>query len=105
FSLRADPMRVQLVMKNRVVITAILILSYGIYAPKSWRRAALVVGPLALLPFATLLVLYLRHPGPMAWLGRMGAQHGTTPLALFGFDAMILLILAAGSACGAHTIA
>ena len=34
----------------------------------------------------------------------MGLEHGTTPLALFGFDAMILLILAVGSAFGAHTI-
>src|SRR5262249_35648944 len=68
FSLRDDQMRAQLVMKNRVLITAVLILSYGIYVPASWRRAALVVGPLALLPFATLLALYLRHPSAMAWL-------------------------------------
>src|SRR5207253_6797339 len=94
FSLRDDPVRAQLVMKNRVLVSSVLILSYGIYAPKSWRRAALVVGPLAILPFATLLALYLRHPAAM---GRMGLEHGTTPLALFGFDAMILLILAAGS--------
>ena len=48
FSLRDDPVRAQLVMKNRVLVTAVLILSYGIYVPKSWRRAALVVGPLAI---------------------------------------------------------
>jgi hypothetical protein len=104
FSLRNDPVRAQLVMKNRVLITAVLILSYGIYVPKNWRRAALVVGPLAILPFATLLLLYLRHPGPMAWLGRMGHEHGTTPFVLLGFDALILMILAAGAAFGAHTI-
>ncbi len=39
FSLRDDPVRAQLVMKNRVLFTAILILSYGIYVPKGWRRA------------------------------------------------------------------
>ena len=58
YSLRDDPMMAQLTMKNIVLLTAILILTYGLYVPKSWRRAALVVGPLALLPFATLLVLY-----------------------------------------------
>ncbi len=104
FSLRNDPVRAQLVLKNRVLITAVLILSYGIYVPKNWRRAALVVGPLAVLPFATLLVLYLRHPGPMRWLGQMGRDNGTTPFMLLGFDALILLILAAGAAYGAHTI-
>ena len=70
FSLRDDPMMAQLTMKNVVLLTSILILTYGLYVPKSWRRAALVVGPLALLPFATLLVLYLRYPEAMAWLGQ-----------------------------------
>jgi eukaryotic-like serine/threonine-protein kinase len=104
FSLRDDTARAQLVMKNRVLVTAVLILTYGIYVPKNWLRAALVVGPLAILPFATLLVLYIQHPGPMAWLNRIGLEHGTTPFALFTFDAMVLLILAAASASGAHTI-
>jgi eukaryotic-like serine/threonine-protein kinase len=104
FSLRADYARAQLVMKNRVIVTAVLILTYGIYAPKNWIRATLVVGPVAILPFATLLALYFRHPGPMAWLGRIGLEHGTTPFALFTLDAMLLLILAAASSSGAHTI-
>jgi hypothetical protein len=42
------------------------------YVPKSWRRAALVAGPLSLLPFATLGVLALRHPAAMACLRRGG---------------------------------
>src|SRR5262249_31793468 len=67
FSLRGDPARAQLVMSHRVQIATILILSYGIYAPASWRRAAAIVGPIAVLPFATLLLLYLRHPRTMAW--------------------------------------
>ena len=65
FSLRGDLMMAQLTMKNFVLLTAILILTYGLYVPKSWRRAALVVGPLALLPFATLLLLYVQHPEAM----------------------------------------
>lgn len=104
FTLRGQPMRAQLVMKNRVLITAVLILSYGIYVPLSWHHAAMVVGPLALLPFATLLTLYLRHPKTMDWLERMGLEEGNAPIVLFGFDVMILLILAAGSASGAHLI-
>ena len=63
-------MMAQMAMKNVVLLTAVLILTYGLYVPKSWRRAAVVVGPLALLPFATLLVLALRHPAAMAWLGK-----------------------------------
>ena len=62
FSLRGDTMMAQLTMKNVVLLTSVLILTYGLYVPKSWRRAALVVGPLALLPFATLLVLVPAAP-------------------------------------------
>lgn len=104
FSLRGDPLRAQFAMNHRVLITAILILSYGLYAPVGWRGAALVVAPIAAAPFATLLALYIRHPAPMAWLGEMGLEHGTSPLALIGFDAMLLIILAAGSASGAYLI-
>jgi serine/threonine-protein kinase len=68
FSLRGDVMMAQLTMKNVVLMTSVLILTYGLYVPKSWRGAALVVGPLALLPFATSLVLYLRYPEAMRWL-------------------------------------
>ena len=93
YSLRDDPMMAQLTMKNVVLITSILILTYGLYVPKSWRRAALVVGPLALLPFATLLALYLRHPEAMGWLGQgVDEERATARLALFSFDAMLLLI-------------
>jgi serine/threonine-protein kinase len=102
FSLRGDRVRAQLVMKNRALVAAALILSYAAYGPKNWRRTALVVGPLAGLPFATLLGLYLRHPEVMGWLGR--PEHGTTPLALHSFDAMLLLALAVGAVFGAHTL-
>jgi serine/threonine-protein kinase len=70
FSLRDDPMMAQLIIKNIVLLTSILILTYGLHVPKTWHRAVLVAGPLALLPFATLSVLYLRHPEAMGWLGR-----------------------------------
>jgi eukaryotic-like serine/threonine-protein kinase len=104
FSLRDDPMMAQLIMKNFVLLTSILILTYGLHVPKTWRRAALVAGPLALLPFATLSVLYLRRPEAMGWLGRGWGKGEAPPIVLFSFDAMILLILAAGSAFGAYAI-
>ena len=103
-SLGGDLMRAQLVLKNIVLLTAVLILTYGLYVPKSWRRAAVVVGPLALLPFATLAVLALRHPEAMAWLGD-GWSSGPTPRAFeFAFDGLILTILAVGATYGAHTL-
>src|SRR5262249_50371061 len=101
FSLREDPMMAQLIMKNIVLLPAILILTYGLHVPKTWRRAALVAGPLALLPFATLSVLYLRRPETMGWLGRGWGKGAAPPILLFSFDVMILLILAVGAAFGA----
>ena len=104
FSLRDEPMMAQLILKNIVLLTAILILTYGLHVPKTWRRAALVAGPLALLPFATLSVLYLRHPEAMGWLGRGSGKGEAPPILFFSFDAVVLLILAVGSALGAHAI-
>jgi serine/threonine-protein kinase len=105
YSLRDDPMMAQLTMKNVVLLTAILILTYGLYVPKSWRRAALGAIPLALLPFATLLVLYLRYPEAMVWLGQGGRRNPDTPrILLLVFDALILLMLAAGATFGARTM-
>jgi serine/threonine-protein kinase len=104
YSVHHDVMLAQLTMKNVVVVTSVLVLTYGLYVPKSWRRAALVVVPLALLPFATLLVLFLRHPEAMEWLGEGWKWRTTARVALFSFDAMLLLIVAAGSAYGARTI-
>ena len=98
-------MMAQLTMKNVVLLTSILILTYGLYVPKSWRRAALVVGPLALLPFATLLVLYpaVSRGDGVAGAG-LEAERTTPRIRLFIFDAMILLMLAVGSTFGARTI-
>jgi serine/threonine-protein kinase len=104
FSLRGDRMLAQLTLKNVVLLTAVMILTYGLYVPKSWRRAALVAGPLALLPFATLAVLVLRHPTAMEWLWE-GWHYSATPRALlFTFDGLMLSILAVGSAFGARAI-
>ena len=104
FSQLGDMMTAPMVLKNVVLLTAVLILTYGLYVPKTSRRAALVSWPLALLPFATLSVLALRHPAAMAWLWEGWLDSQTPQALLFGFDALILAILAVGSAYGARTI-
>ena len=38
YSLRDDTMMAQMTMKNGVLFTSILILTYGLYVPKSWPR-------------------------------------------------------------------
>ena len=103
-SLQGDPVHAQLMVKSTVLYICILILTYGIYVPKSWRRVAWVSGPLALLPFATLVPLYVFHPGAMSWLWSDWQKGGVTSVARFSFDAMLLVVLAVGSSYGAYTI-
>jgi len=104
FSVRGEPVMAQLTVKNIVLLTAVLILTNGLYVPKTWRRAALVAMPLALLPFATLLLLFLQQPDAMSWLGQEWRTGEIPRFLLFGFDAMTLPIVAVGSAFGASAI-
>jgi len=104
FSQRDEPMMAQMTVKNFALITAVFILTYGLYVPKNWRRAALVAGPLALLPFATLAVLRLTHPEAMRWLAQDWKPNGSARFYLFTFDVMILVIVAIGATFGAHAI-
>jgi serine/threonine-protein kinase len=99
-----DATSVQVVMRNTVVATAILIVTYGIYAPRNWLQAAAVVMPLALLPYAPLLVLRRFHPEVMAWLEQLPPGGWITPFLFTGFDAIFLLILAGGSAYSTYKI-
>jgi tRNA A-37 threonylcarbamoyl transferase component Bud32 len=104
YSLRDDRMMAQLTMKNVVFLTSVLILTYALYVPKSWRRAALVVGPLALLPFAILGVMIWQFPDAMAWLWEGWKFSDTPRIHLMGFDAMMLIMLAVGATFGAHAM-
>src|SRR5262249_25222050 len=70
FSLRGDPLMAQVIFKNIVLLTSVLILTSGLHVPRTWRRAVLATVPLALLPFATQSVLSLGHPEVMGWLVR-----------------------------------
>ncbi len=102
-SLDNDSVRAQSIMKNFVLLTSILILTYGIYVPKSWRRAALVSAVFALIPLASILGLYQWYPRDLQWVFETRAD-GLIPMRLFGVDAVFLLTLAAISAFGAYTI-
>jgi eukaryotic-like serine/threonine-protein kinase len=102
-SLVNDAVRAQSIMKNFVLLTSILILTYGIYVPKSWRRAALVSAVLALIPLASILGTYQWYPRDLQWVFE-SRPDGVVPLRLFGADAVFLLTLAVISAFGAHTI-
>ena len=104
FSLRGETMMAEMTVTSVVLLTSVLILTYGLYVPKSWRRAAVVVLPLSLLPFVPIPVLALRHPEAMGWLEtRLGSS--TTPLVLlFTYDGLILIILAVSATFGARTI-
>ena len=90
-------------MKNFVLLTSILILTYGIYVPKSWRRAAIVSAVLALIPLASIWRRTRGIRGICNGCSRRRAD-GLIPMRLFGVDAVFLLTLAAISAFGAHTI-
>ena len=102
-SLEGDSVRAQSIMKNFVLLTSILILTYGIYVPKSWRRAALVSAVFALIPLASILGAYRWYPRDLQWVFE-SRDDGLVPMRLFGVDAVFLLTLAAISAFGAHTI-
>ena len=102
-TLEEDRMFVQLTMKNVVLLTSILMLTDGIYVPKSWRRAAIVAGFLATLPLASLLVAYVLHPEGVRWVSELRSD-GRMPLAVFGLDAVFLFTLAGISSFAAHTI-
>ena len=102
-SLGRDPVRAQSVMKNFVLLTSILILTYGIYVPKGWRRAASVSAVLAVIPLASIVGSHLSYPRELQWVFET-RDDGIIPMGLFGVDAVFLLTLAAISAFGAHTI-
>jgi serine/threonine-protein kinase len=100
-SLADDPVTAQLVEKNAVLLCAMLILFHGIYVPKSWRRAAAVGVPLALLSLLTVVVGYFAHRDALSWLAEW--QNGRViPLVSFGLDTLFLLLLATVAASGAH---
>jgi serine/threonine-protein kinase len=61
------------VVKSHVLGTLILLLTYGIFIPNDWRRAAAVVTPMAVLPLVVAWLVALGDPELMAAAARAGA--------------------------------
>ena len=104
YSLAGDPMSAWLNMKNIVIITAILILTYRDLRSEELASRRDRVGH-AFDP----AVRDLDAPLPATPRGDGMAlarvdEPGRRPVELFSFDAMLLLILAVGSTYGAHMI-
>jgi serine/threonine-protein kinase len=102
-SLEKDPIGAHMTMKNVVLLSSLLILTFGIYVPKSWRQAAAVAIPLAILPLTTMYVANFGHPDAFSWLF-VPRNNRSVPLISYGLDAIFLLILAAVSSFGAHVL-
>jgi serine/threonine-protein kinase len=72
----------------------LLLFTYGMFIPNTWRRAALVIGPMAIAPVLLLLAMMAKYPqvrDAMTVVGIM--QYG-----------LILLVAAAASVFGTHLI-
>jgi hypothetical protein len=70
-----------------VCATCGLMAIYGLFVPNRWRRAALVVGSMALMPPAVLLTLLLRHPelnSVAVWLANLEQVSESALMLVFG---------------------
>jgi len=72
----------------------VLVLTYGIFMPNTWRRAALVMGAIGLVPLAVSGWLRWREPGFAALVAR---NHATSPVPM-------TLVAAAVGTFGSHVI-
>jgi hypothetical protein len=98
-----DRILAEKVMKNVILLLSLLMVLDAIYIPKSWRRAAIVSSLLAMLPMATLMVVYVVRPASVRWVGEARSD-GVKPLAVFGLDTAFLVTLAVISSFAAETI-
>jgi serine/threonine-protein kinase len=57
---------VRVLFKTSIIGTLLVIFTYGIFIPNNWRRAALVIVPLALAPLGAPLLLGLTSPSFLA---------------------------------------
>jgi serine/threonine-protein kinase len=103
-SLGEDVNSAPVIMQHTVLIISILIVTYGLYAPRSWRQTAAVAAALASIPYVTLWFLQVGHPEVMQWLGRLPAGGWITPFLVSGFDAPFLALLSAASAFGSYKV-
>ncbi|HEV3344589.1 MAG TPA: serine/threonine-protein kinase [Pirellulales bacterium] len=73
---------------------SLFIMTYGAFVPNTWRRAALLLVPLACLPY--LLVYVLRHSNPIVDAA-LAADHARSPLPLPLIAALVAVFTAQSS--------
>lgn len=57
----ADPIQVLNTVKNTLLYIFVLILTYGLFIPNTWKRTAVVVGLISILPGVAAVLMELRH--------------------------------------------
>jgi serine/threonine-protein kinase len=65
-------------MKSSVLVTLVILTTYGIFVPNDWRRAALVISPMALVPALIAWGILAMHPELAPIAERVaGIEHST----------------------------
>lgn len=82
----------QVQMEHFTLYSVMLILTFGLATPKRWLQTVLTVIPLVLLPFVSLIILCWLYPPVLS-----AVRNWTEPREQLSFQAMILLIVAAGT--------
>ena len=85
-------------VKSSVLFMFAIMSTYGIFIPNTWRRAALVVAPMALAPPAAMLILHLLHPELLNFTVRVASFEQVSE------NVLMLLIGAGASVYGTHVI-
>jgi serine/threonine-protein kinase len=93
-----DPALAIAAMKSSVIYVFAMMATYGIFIPNTWRRAALVVVPMALSPLAVNVGLRLSHPELLEFATRAVNVEQIS-------ENLLLLIIGAGASIyGTHVI-
>jgi serine/threonine-protein kinase len=88
----------RILFKNSIICTLILIFTYGIFVPNTWRRASLVIVPMALAPLVAPILLGLTSPA-FATLAEEGRS-----LEKLSENALYLVLGAVTAVFGSQTI-
>jgi serine/threonine-protein kinase len=92
------PQGLRILFKNSVIGTLILIFTYGIFIPNTWRRASLIIGPMALAPLVAPLALGVTSPAFAA------LTEEARTLERLSENGLYLILGAVTAIFGSHTI-
>jgi serine/threonine-protein kinase len=95
---RLNAYELRVLFKNSIVGTLILVFTYGIFIPNTWRRASLVIVPMALAPLVAPLAMSFTSPA-FATL----SEEARTPEKL-SENALYLVLGTVSAIFGSHTI-